>query len=266
MERGSTHIEFQHDILKEEYKLQGIKPKLPSKEIILKEIKEYTMADYICVPSEFVKRTFINKGFNEEKIIKIPYGVDLKNFYKFKDKINKKTFRIICVGTVSIRKGALYLLKAFEELNLYNSELLMIGNIDDDIYPLIKKYYKNKNINFIKPIKQNKLINFYNSSDLFITCSIEEGLSMVQAQAMACGLPVVCTTNTGGDEIIDQNKSGYILPIRNIDILKEKINYFYNNPEIRIVMGKNALEKANNFLSWENYGKKMIKFYNTILN
>jgi glycosyltransferase involved in cell wall biosynthesis len=266
LERGSTHIEFQHDILKEEYKLHGIKPKLPSKEIILKEIKEYTMADYICVPSEFVKRTFINKGFNEERIIKIPYGVDLKNFYKFKDKIIKKTFRIICVGTVSIRKGALYLLKAFEELNLYNSELLMIGNIDDDIYPLIKKYYKNKNINFIKPIKQNKLINFYNSSDLFITCSIEEGLSMVQAQAMACGLPVVCTTNTGGDEIIDQNKSGYILPIRNIDILKEKINYFYNNPEIRIVMGKNALEKANNFLSWENYGKKMIKFYNTILN
>ncbi len=266
LERGSTHIEFQHDILKEEYKLHGIKPKLPSKEIILKEIKEYTMADYICVPSEFVKRTFINKGFNEERIIKIPYGVDLKNFYKFKDKIIKKTFRIICVGTVSIRKGALYLLKAFEELNLYNSELLMIGNIDDDIYPLIKKYYKNKNINFIKPIKQNKLINFYNSSDLFISCSIEEGLSMVQAQAMACGLPVVCTTNTGGDEIIDQNKSGYILPIRNIDILKEKINYFYNNPEIRIAMGKNALEKANNFLSWENYGKKMIKFYNTILN
>jgi len=266
LERGSTHIEFQHDILKEEYKLQGIKPKLPSKEIILKEIKEYTMADYICVPSEFVKRTFINKGFNEEKIIKIPYGVDLKNFYKFKDKINKKTFRIICTGTVSIRKGVLYLLKAFEELNLYNSELLMIGNIDDDIYPLIKKYYKNKNINFIKPIKQNKLINFYNSSDLFISCSIEEGLSMVQAQAMACGLPVICTTNTGGDEIIDQNKSGYILPIRNIDILKEKINYFYNNPAIRIAMGKNALEKANNFLSWENYGKKMIKFYNTILN
>jgi len=67
-------------------------------------------------------------------------------------------------------------------------------------------------------------------------------------------------------EIIDQNKSGYILPIRNIDILKEKINYFYNNPAIRIAMGKNALEKANNFLSWENYGKKMIKFYNTILN
>lgn len=268
LERGSTHIEFQHDILKEEYKLQGIKPKLPSKEIILKEIKEYTMADYICVPSEFVKRTFINKGFNEEKIIKTSYGVDLKNFYKFKDKntINKKRFRIIYTGTVSIRKGVLYLLKAFEELNLYNSELLIIGNIDDDIYPLIKKYYKNININFIKPIKQNKLINFYNSSDLFITCSIEEGLSMVQAQAMACGLPVVCTTNTGGDEIIDQNKSGYILPIRNIDILKEKINYFYNNPEIRIAMGKNALEKANNFLSWENYGKKMIKFYNTILN
>ena len=83
LERGSSHIEFQSEILKKEYEILGLNPKLPSPKIVEKEIKEYEISDYICVPSNFAKKSFINKGFNENKIIKIPYGVDLKNFYIF---------------------------------------------------------------------------------------------------------------------------------------------------------------------------------------
>ena len=89
---------------------------------------------------------------------------------------------------------------------------------------------------------------------------------MVQAQAMACGLPVICTPNTGGEEIIDDNINGYILPIRNIEILKEKIEFLYNNKDQMDTMGNNAIKKASNFLSWENYGKKMIDNYYKIIN
>ena len=89
---------------------------------------------------------------------------------------------------------------------------------------------------------------------------------MVQAQAMACGLPVICTTNTGGKEIVDDGKSGFVLPIRNIDELKKKIIYFYENREVRDFMGNNAYKKALNFLSWENYGREIIEFYNRIVS
>ena len=53
---------------------------------------------------------------------------------------------------------------------------------------------------------------------------------MVQAQAMACGLPVICTTNTGGADLVRDGRDGFILPIRDVDALKEKILYFYENP------------------------------------
>ena len=54
---------------------------------------------------------------------------------------------------------------------------------------------------------------------------------VVQAQAMACGLPVICTENTGGSEIIDDGVNGFIIPIKDVNILKDKILIFYNNED-----------------------------------
>ena len=70
LERGSSHIEFQSDLLREEYELLGINPKFASQKIIDKEKKEYELSDYICVPSEFAKQSFINKGFSSKKVKK----------------------------------------------------------------------------------------------------------------------------------------------------------------------------------------------------
>ena len=265
LERGSSHIQYQYEILKEEYELLGIKPKLPPNQIIEKEIQEYEISDYICVPSDFVKKSFIEKGFNEKKIVKIPYGVDLNSFYRKKNKLNDKKFRVVYVGASSVRKGIYYLLKAFTELNLNDSELLIVGKIDKEIIPIIKKF-ENFNVKYFGSEKQNDLNDYYNRADIYVTCSVEEGLSMVQAQAMACGLPVICTTNTGGDEILDDGRSGFVLPIRKIDKLKEKLIYFYENRDMISVMGNNAYEKATRSLSWSNYGDKMSEFYNKILS
>ena len=270
LERGSTHIVFQNDILLKEYKKLEILPQLPSKKIIDKELKEYKMCDFICVPSEFARKTFLDKGFSKNKIIKIPYGVNLKEFYRdveIRKKNQPNCFRIISTGTASVRKGTLYLLKAFEELDLQNAELLIIGPVENDFQDIVSKYKNNKKIKFIKKQAQNNLNYFYNISDIFITCSIEEGLAMVQVQAMACGLPVICTPNSGGGEIVDHGINGFILPIRNTKILKEKIMELYHNPNQLNLLSNNAYNKAKESLSWDSYGEKIIEFYkNSIKN
>ncbi len=266
LERGSTHIDFQTNIMKEEYLIHNLPPNLPSKYIINKEKIEYELADYIVVPSEFARETFLTKGFSEKKIIKIPYGVNLKEFQN--KKLNKKKefiFRIIYTGTLSLRKGVIYLLRAFHELNLENSQLLMIGNIDNEIKSKINKYRLNKKIIFNKSISQSKLSEQYSESDVFITCSIEEGLSMVQLQAMSCGLPIICTPNSGGYEIIDNGNDGFIIPIRDIEELKKKILYLYNNRSICSQMGLRAQKKIKNNFSWEEYGKNVISTYQKLL-
>ena len=266
LERGSSHIKFQHKILTDEYKSLGIKPNVPSSQMIKKEIEEYDLADFICVPSQYVKETFIKYGIKKDKIIKIPYGVDLKEFCVVESKKRKDNkFRIISTGSISVRKGSHYLLEAFKELSLPNSELIFVGSFDPDFKKIIKRYSNIKNIRFIKKQKQELLKNFYNDSDIFVLCSIEEGLAMVQAQAMACGLPVICTTNTGGSEIIDDNINGYIIPIKDTQSLKDRIKKLYNDRRKLKQMSKSAYEKANNELSWEKYGDRMLNTYRGLL-
>lgn len=263
LERGSSHIQFQKKILEEEYQKFGIKREIISKKVLEQELREYELADYIVVPSLFAKKTFLEFGTKEEKIICIPYGVDLEEFKKNHKKHDN--FIILNVGQVSIRKGSYYLLKAFTDLNLKNCQLHFVGTIDLDMKKIIGEFEENKNIKFFNHVPQNKLLNYYNNSDIFVVPSIEEGMAVVQLQAMACGLPVICTTNSGGSDIIDENENGYIINIRDIEKLKEKISHLYNNREIVKKFSENSYIKANKFLSWDNYGDKISLIYKEML-
>ena len=265
LERGSTHIEFQKKILNDEFNKLNLKPYLPSNKLIQKELEEYELADYIVVPSEFARKTFIEYGINENKIIKIPYGVDLNEFKPLDiSRIKGDKFRIICTGTLSVRKGSHILINAFNQLSLKNAELIFVGPIENNFKKILKNFKNLQNIIFVPKQKQEKLIHYYNNSDIFVLCSLEEGLSMVQAQAMACGLPVICTENTGGSEIIDDGINGFIIPAQNTDILKQKIIELYNDNEKLEKFKKNAIKKSKK-ISWEIYGNKVIETYKMIL-
>ena len=266
LERGSSHIKFQEEILKNEYLKLGIRPTLPSKKMIQKELEEYQLADFISVPSDFVKQSFIKYGILESKIIKIPYGVDLKEFEVISNEKKKiKKFTIITTGTISFRKGSHYLIETFQELSLSDAELIFVGPIDYEFKDWLRKKDNLINIKFVKKKKQSELKYLYNNSNLFVQCSIEEGLSMVQAQAMACGIPVICTENSGGAEIINDGQEGFIIPIRNKEILKKKILELYNDRKKLDLMSEKAHKSASKNLSWKLYGKKMIETYKNII-
>ena len=84
MERGSSHVHYQRDILFEEYERWGgpvedLKGSF-SAERTEQELLEYELADYVAIPSSFVERTFLEQYFPQEKLLKNPYGVDLREF------------------------------------------------------------------------------------------------------------------------------------------------------------------------------------------
>ncbi len=281
-ERGSSHILYQNKILQEEYQKYNVRIEpfmLPHPKVIEDDLRGYEEMDYISIPSSFVKRTFLEYGVSENKIIQVPYGVDLSQFRQIPKA--DKVFRVIFAGGMTIRKGVHYLLQAFSELNLLNSELLLIGSLNDEMKPFFKKYgtiirttrisanttntAKSKII-YIGHIPQNELYKYYSQGSVFVIMSIEEGLAMVQPQAMACGLPVICTTNTGGEDIIREGRDGFIIPIRDVEKLKEKLLYLYENPEICYQMGQNAKQRVSGGFTWDDYGEKMVEKYKHILS
>jgi glycosyltransferase involved in cell wall biosynthesis len=150
-------------------------------------------------------------------------------------------------------------------LNLPDAELWLVGSLTPEIEPFLAKYQSDRIILKGKQ-PQNQLHWFYSQCSVFCLASIEEGLAMVQPQAMACGLPVIHTTNTGGEDIVRDGVDGFCVPIRDVKALQEKILFFYENPEQRDEMGNNALEQAHKSLSWDNYGEKIVAAYQASLS
>lgn len=256
IERGSSHILYQKKILEEEYEKYGVKIKPVDDRIVQKELYEYSESDYISVPSSYVKQTFIDNGTDPQKLICVPYGVNLTNFKPVPKTDN--VFRVIFAGGLSLRKGIHYLLEAFSELRLKNAELLLMGSISPEITSFLEKYkncYK-----YIGKVPHAELYKYFSSGSVFVLPSIEEGMAMVILQAMACKLPVICTINTGGADLVRDNKEGFVIPIRDINALKEKILYLYEHEKECKSMSENALSRAKDF-TWDIYGERIINVY-----
>ena len=262
LERGSSHILYQTEILTEEFRRYSMEPKkcFTHPKVIEKEIREYEMADYISVPSEFARLSFIEKGFPDSKIIKNPYGVNLSQFkpgYKKDD-----VFRVIFVGQMSLRKGVHYLLEAFDKLKLHKAELILVGARTPEIEPYFEKYKNTYTYLGVKP--QSELMHYYQQSTVFVICSIEEGLAMVQFQAMASGLPLICTVNSGGEDLIEHGREGFVVPIRSVEAVCEKIQWMYDHQNEAREMGVRARNKVALGFSWQDYGNRYLDFLNTI--
>ena len=109
-----------------------------------------------------------------------------------------------------------------------------------------------------------ELYKTYSKGSAYVHPSIQDGFAMVQAEGMACGLPLIASTNTGAPDLIRDGVEGFIVPIRDVGALKGKILYFYEHEEERKVLGQEALERAHIF-TWNRYGEGIVKAYSRIL-
>lgn len=259
LEAANSHPLNTLKILNEEYKKFDKKNLVVNPKTVQKEINLINKFDYVMCPSDFVYNSFLEQGFAKNRLIKLPYGVDIKKFSPVKNKKDNK-FRIVFVGSIQLRKGAQYLLQAWDELKLKNAELIIVGRIWPDGEEIAKKYKNNKTIKFVGFTKNLKY--YYKMSDVFVFPSLEEGSALANYEAMASGLPLITTFNSGS--IIRDGKEGFIVPIRDVKFLKGKISYLYNNPSEVKRMGKNARKRVEKY-SWENYGKNLVRVYRHIL-
>ena len=261
LERGSAHIEVQRDIMRDEYEKHGLHPRLPNARIVGKELLEYDLADYISVPSTFVKRTFLEKGFPEEKLLMMPLGVALSEFRPLpKEDV---AFRAVYAGRLELQKGVHYLLQAFADMRLRDAELWLIGTKTDEIMPFLEKY--NGCYVHHDHVPQSKLREYYSQCSVLVLPSIQDGFGMVLPQAMACGLPVICTKNTAGEDLVSNGDEGYVIPIRDVAALKDRLAYLYDNRDVCREMGKAAQRKVAAGLTWDDYGERICRQYSRIV-
>jgi starch synthase len=228
-----------------------------------KKDAELKLADLIFVPSDFVKQSIIDAtDILPDKIRINPYGAPVESFYPAAKK--DETFRILFVGAVGPRKGVHYLIQAWKELNLPISELLLVGK---NVYPedWLEKAIHGLSIRYIPSVPHHTLKDIYTSSDAFVFPSLAEGLALVQLEALSCGLPVITTANAGASSIIQDGYNGFIIPIRDIEAIKQKIMFLYNTRSELLEMKRQARLSAETY-SWQRYQKQLIDDISKFVN
>jgi alpha-maltose-1-phosphate synthase len=251
-DRGSTHQRYQETILTGEFRRWKLDPPAIDPRIVGREEAIYESANAITVPSTFSRQSFIEQGIPAEKVHTLPYGVRLESFTKLADPPTD-TFQVLFAGHVSLRKGVPYLLQAFQQLRHPAKRLRVVGDMSAEIEQLLHRLPK-ENVEFLGSVPQVQLPRLMSESHVLVLPSIEEGLALVQGQALACGCPVLASTNTGADDLFTDGIEGFIVPIRDVDALTDRMQRLADDPALQRQMSAAALARVKHLGGWRHYG------------
>lgn len=224
----------------------------------------------IC-PSKFISKKIASSEISKRKFFKIiPNTIDI-NFWKRLNKINcKKKFnfskkkKIILYNMPSKNddfvKGLDIFLQIIKKLKLKDIKIVFFGSNRKNVLNKLNCDYKN--IGFVRD--DLKLRTLYNSADIVVSTSRFESFGQIILEAQCCGVPTVAFKHTGMDDIIMNNKTGYLVPNNNHEFVANKILSILYKKKINIT--KKEIKKLKSKFSNENISKMHINFYKKILN
>ena len=228
LERSCPHIQFQEELIeKESEKLKVIYRPKPDW-WIERSLREYEEADYIITPSDYTRRTLLERGVPRKKAIKIP----LDKMIPVKIPAHKQRKSQLTVGTVvgnPLRKGLLYLLQAWEKLKLPNAKLIIKMNpLLLEGFPILRDLIERQPGIEIRGFYP-RISDFYHECDLFVLPSVDDGFGLVITEALAHGLPCIATDHVGAAENFKDSAFVRVVTAGNSESLASALESFYRD-------------------------------------
>jgi len=260
LEHPMIHGEEWNDLIRKEYNTYNdgaVKDSLYSKSMIRRMKREYELATYINVLSTYAASSFLKHGIRAEKIrITLP-GIDASFFFPAEKKSNGK-FIILYAGRLQFLKGTHHLIEAYDRIATDQTELWLCGNIHDEIKPWLRR---NSSIRHIPLQSAEKLRELYWQADLFVLPSVQEAFGLVLLEAMACGVPVIASRNTGAPDVIDHGQNGFLFDSGDIAALAMYISYLLKNPEQTQHIGISARKAVEANFTMAHYEKRFLELF-----
>jgi alpha-maltose-1-phosphate synthase len=223
--------------------------------------RERRLADYLFAPSDFVVDCLQEGGVASEKIFKIPYAVDASRFRPVPRCRSEGPFRALFVGQIGPRKGVQHLLEAWRRLALPNAELVLVGDVNHYGRELLKRYAGVGR--WVGAMPKYEVHRWFSASDIFVFPSLAEGSALVTYEAMAAGLPLVTTPNSGS--VIRDGVDGFLVPPESVESLAHRIEHLYDNPDLRRQLGRNGRAHILSLYTWAHYRSRIARAYRSIL-
>ncbi|MEN3369409.1 MAG: hypothetical protein V7609_1552 [Verrucomicrobiota bacterium] len=224
-----------------------------SEEKLARKTRELDLAEIVICPSTFVLESLPKQTRLARKCVVIPFGSPPDMPHKSYETYGKP-LRLLFAGALTQRKGLADLFAAMKLVRSQEVELVVMGAL---VLPM--RFYRNQFADFIyePPRAHAAVLELMRSCDVLVLPSIVEGRALVQQEAMACGLPLIVTRNAGGEDLIIEGKTGFLVPAGAPAAIAEKIDWFAQNRGELPAMSSAARLKAAE-LTWLAYGEKIL--------
>ena len=216
-----------------------------------REESEWQLADVIICGSPFVREGIAACGGPVERCVVVPYGVDAKPIQVAPRHPRTGRLRVLVAGAVGLRKGAPYVLAAARHLER-QATIRMVGRLEVTGSARARLAER---VELVGSVPRTRMAHHFAWADVLLLPSLCEGSATVVYEALAAGLPVVCTPNTGS--IVRDGREGFIVPARDGDAVAIALERLARDPELRASMGRNALARARAFRV-DDYGRRLV--------
>lgn len=225
--------------------------------------EELELADVVVGPGAFVMDSLPDWAKEKKQIIS-PFGSPKVNPEALKNNIgyDKSPLKVLFVGSMGQRKGLGDLFQAIKILKNTPVELTVLGSLEAPL-----DFYQKQlaNFNYKTGRSHAKVLELMRTCDVLCLPSIVEGRALVMQEAMSQGLPLIITRNTGGEDLIIEGETGFLVPIRSPEAIAEKLEWFVTNKNKIPLMSKRAMEVSQTY-TWEDYSSRVVNGIYSFLN
>lgn len=210
--------------------------------------KESALADHILCASNFTRSSLEDVGIAPEKISVVPYGVQTQMF-QFGRPSGEGPLKVLFVGQKVARKGLRTLLRVWKQLQPENAHLVLAGgHVRDES---VLHGFEDQFIETPR-ISNAELVRLFQQADLFVLPSLAEGFGHVYLEALSCGVPIICTDNGGGADIIRHGESGWVIPAADPVALADCLSWAFAHRRYLREMREPARAVAEKY-SWSRF-------------
>jgi glycosyltransferase involved in cell wall biosynthesis len=215
-----------------------------------REASEWREADLILCGSEFVRTAIGRCGGPVERCKVVPYGVDSFGWMHPRPP-RHAALRVLTVGSVGLRKGAPYVLAAAQQLR-QRATFRMAGPIE--ILPEAEEQLR-RTVELVGPVPREEIAKHFQWADVFLLPSLCEGSATVAYEALASGLPVVTTENSG--TVVRDGVDGFIVPPRDVESIVEVLSILAADRTFLREMSRKARGRSIEF-DWTAYARNLL--------
>ena len=223
-----------------------------SAEKLERKSREIALADVVICPGQNVLDSLPHEIAAAKKCVVAEFGSPVADATP--PRPAGDVLRVLFAGAMTQRKGLADVFAAMKLLARRDVQLVVLGT---PVAPM--QFYRSEFSDFLHepPRAHRDVLALMRTCDLLVLPSIVEGRALVQQEAMSCGLPLIATANAGGADLIDEGRTGFLVPIRAPEKIAEKIAWFADHRGEISPMRQAASARAA-ALTWPGYARKII--------